>query len=72
LRKKFKKIKLKLQRGCELKKKSKNSNKNRTKSKKIVENKFNLFSKGGDPRIYENSIFPAYITEKNKIIIKES
>jgi len=32
----------------------------------IVKNEFNLCCKGDDPRIYENSIFPAY--EKNKII----
>ena len=37
-------------------------------SKKIVQNEFSLCWKGGDPRIYENSIFPAYIAEKNKII----
>jgi len=35
---------------------------------KIVKNEFNLCCKGGDPRIYENSIFPAYVPEKNKII----
>jgi len=35
--------------------------------KKIVKNELNLCCKGGDPRIYENSIFPAYIPEKNKI-----
>ncbi len=28
-------------------------------SKKIVRNEFNLCCKGGDPRIYDNSIFPA-------------
>ncbi len=48
-------------------KKIQNSNKNRTKSKKIVENKFNLCSEGCDPRIYEYSILPAYVPEKNKI-----
>ena len=32
-------------------------------------NEFNLCGKGGDPRIYANSIFPAYVPEKNKIII---
>jgi hypothetical protein len=37
-------------------------------SKKIVENEFYLCCKGGDPRIYANSIFPAYVPEKNKII----
>ncbi len=36
--------------------------------KKIVENEFYLCCKGGDPRIYENSIFQAYVPEKNKII----
>jgi hypothetical protein len=36
--------------------------------KKIVKNEFNLCCKGGDPRIYESSIFPAYAPEKNKII----
>jgi len=36
--------------------------------KKIVRTKFNLCCKGGDPKIYKNSIFPAYVTEKNKII----
>ena len=36
--------------------------------KKIVKNKFNLCCKGGDHRINENSIFPAYVPEKNKII----
>jgi hypothetical protein len=35
---------------------------------KIVENEFNLSCKGADPRIYENSIFPAYVPEKNKKI----
>ena len=35
--------------------------------KKIVKNEFNLFCKGGDPRINENSIFPANVPEK-KII----
>jgi hypothetical protein len=35
--------------------------------KKIVKNEFNLCCKEGDPRIYENSIFPAYVPEKNKI-----
>ena len=34
--------------------------------KKIVKNEFNLCCKGGDPRIYENSIFLAYVPEKNK------
>ena len=34
--------------------------------KKSVKNEFNLYCKGGDPRIYENSIFPAYLPEKNK------
>ena len=37
-------------------------------SKKIVKNEFNLCCKRGDPMIYENSIFPAYVPEKNKII----
>ncbi len=37
-------------------------------SKKIVKNKFNMCCKGGNPRIYENLIFPAYVPEKNKII----
>ena len=37
-------------------------------SKKIVKNEFNLCCKRGDPMIYENSIFPAYVLEKNKII----
>jgi hypothetical protein len=36
--------------------------------KKIVKNEFDLCCKGGDPRIYENSIFSAYVPEKNKII----
>jgi len=34
------------------------------KKRVIVENN----CKGGDPKIYENSIFPAYVPEKNKII----
>ena len=34
--------------------------------KKIVKNEFNLCCKGGDPRIYENSIFLAYVPEKIK------
>jgi len=33
-------------------------------SKKIVKNEFN----GGDPRIYDSSIFLSYVPEKNKII----
>ena len=37
-----------------------------------VENKlktnFDLCCKGDDSRIYEDSIFPAYVSEKNKII----
>jgi hypothetical protein len=37
-------------------------------AQKIVRTKFNLCCKGGDPKIYENSIFPAYVPEKNKII----
>jgi len=36
----------------------------RGRQKKIVRNEFNL----GDPMIYENSIFPEYVPEKNKII----
>ena len=36
--------------------------------KKTVENKFNLSWMWGDSRIFENSIFPAYVPEKNKII----
>ena len=32
--------------------------------KKFVEKKFNLYCIGGEPRIYENSIFPAYVPEK--------
>ena len=36
--------------------------------KKIVKSEFNLCCKGVDPRIYENSIFPACVPEKNKII----
>ena len=35
-------------------------------SKKIVKNEFNLCCKEGDTRIYENSIFPAYVPEKIK------
>ncbi len=35
---------------------------------KIFKNEFNLCCKGADPRIYENSIFTAYVPEKNKII----
>jgi len=35
-------------------------------SKKIVEKKLNLYCIGGEARIYENSIFPAYVPEKNK------
>ena len=54
-----KKIKLKLQGGCKLKKN------NKSNKKKIVKNEFNLCYKGGDP--YENPIFPAYVPEKNKI-----
>ena len=38
------------------------------RQKKIVRIEFNLCCKGGDPMIYENSIFPAYVPEKNKII----
>jgi hypothetical protein len=34
-------------------------------SKKVFENEFNLCCKGCDPRIYENSIFLAYVPEKN-------
>jgi hypothetical protein len=37
-------------------------------SKKIARNEFNLCCKGSDPGIYKNSIFPAYVPEKNKII----
>jgi len=37
-------------------------------STKIVLNEFNFCCKGDDPRIYENSIFPAYVPQKNKII----
>ena len=37
-------------------------------SQKIDKNEFYLCCKRGDPRIYENSIFPAYVPEKNKII----
>jgi len=37
-------------------------------SKKIVENKFNSSWVWGDPRIFENPIFPAYVPEKNIII----
>ena len=33
--------------------------------KKTVENEFNLRFKGGDPRICENSIFPAYNNNNN-------
>jgi hypothetical protein len=33
-------------------------------SKKIVTNEFNLCCKGNDPRINDNSIFPAYVPEK--------
>jgi len=36
--------------------------------KKIVENKFNLYCMGGEPMICENSIFPACVPEKNKIL----
>ena len=32
--------------------------------KKIVRNEFNLCCKGGDPKIYDNSIFPAYVLKK--------
>ena len=35
---------------------------------KIVKNEYNLCCKGADPWIYENSIFQAYVPEKNKII----
>ena len=34
--------------------------------KKIVKNEFNLCCEGGDPKIYENSIFPVYVPEKIK------
>jgi hypothetical protein len=33
---------------------------------KIVKKEFNLCCKVDDPRIYENSIFPAYVPEKIK------
>jgi len=36
--------------------------------KKIVKNEFSLCCEGGDPRIYKNSIFPAYVPKKNKLI----
>jgi len=36
------------------------------KNKKIVKNEFNLCCKGVDPRIYDNSIFPAYVPKKKK------
>ena len=59
-------------RGGEIEKKSKIrikiEQKVNFKVKKIVLNEFNLCCKGGYPRIYENSIFPAYVPEKNKII----
>jgi len=35
-------------------------------AKKIVEKNFSLYCIGGEIRIYENSIFPAYVPEKNK------
>ena len=38
------------------------------KLSKIVKNELNLCCKGGDPRNYGNSVFPAYVPEKNKII----
>ena len=34
--------------------------------KKTVENEFNLRLKGYDPRICENSIFPAYVPDEKK------
>jgi len=36
--------------------------------KKNVKKEFNLCCKGDDPRVYENSIFSAFVPEKNKII----
>jgi len=42
------------------------------RGQKIVKNEFNLCCKGGDHRIYENSIFPVYVPEKIKIITPRS
>jgi hypothetical protein len=36
--------------------------------KKILKTNLICVVRGGYPRIYENSIFPAYVPEKNKII----
>jgi len=35
--------------------------------KRLLKTNFNLCCKGDYPRIHENSIFPAYVPEKNKI-----
>jgi hypothetical protein len=36
--------------------------------KKLLKTSLICVVRGDDPRIYENSIFPAYVPEKNKII----
>jgi hypothetical protein len=37
---------------------------NTNRGQKNVKNEMDLCCKGGNPRIYENSIFPVYVPEK--------